>query len=199
MSLKSPYRGRFKVSQIYKGPKHKGIDLVGLDDKTIYSTVTGTVEAARHDTHPTGGMGLFIRVREDDTNRRFYFAHLSEVFVREGQRVKTSDKIGTEGSTGHSTGSHLHYEVRREPNNATFLDVAAISGIPNQLGTYEQKEEEVLGGMKIEEVTVAIGGTKVKGLLINGVTYTPVRETIDTVTKNLKVTWTKEDGAGIRL
>ena len=191
MPMKSPYKGRFKVTQIYKGAKHKGLDLVGLDSKNIYSTVNGTVEAARHDTHPTGGMGLYIRIREDGTNRRFYFAHLSEVFVKQGQRVKVGDKIGVEGSTGNSTGSHLHYEVRIEPSNATFLDVAKISGIPNRLGEYIMPD--------VKETVVTIGSTVVKAKLIDGVTYTPLRETIEAIKSELDVTWDKAKGAGIKL
>lgn len=191
MRLKSPYRGRFKVSQIYKGASHKGLDLVGLDSKNIYSTVNGTVEAARHDTHPTGGMGLYIRIREDGTNRRFYFAHLSEALVKAGQRVSVGDRIGIEGSTGNSTGSHLHYEVRIEPSNATFLDVAKISGIPNRLGVYKMPD--------IKEIVVTIGSTVVKAKLIDGVTYTPLRETIEAIKSELDVTWDKAKGAGIKL
>lgn len=191
MRLKSPYKGRFKVTQIFKEAKHKGLDLVGLDDKTIYSTVNGTVEAARWDTHPTGGMGLYIRIREDGTNRRFYFAHLSEVFVKQGQRVKVGDKIGVEGSTGNSTGSHLHYEIRETTDNMTFLDVSKISGIPNRLGVYRMPD--------VKETVVTIGSTVVKAKLIDGVTYTPLRETIEAIKSELDVTWDKAKGAGIKL
>lgn len=142
----SPYKGKFKVSQIYKGKNHKGLDLVGLDSKNIYSTVDGTVESARYDTHHTGGMGLYIRIKQSGTNYRYYFAHLSKVCVKQGQTVKVGDKIGVEGNTGHSFGSHLHYEVRREPNNITFLDISKISGIPNKLG-----EVKVARGMTVTE------------------------------------------------
>lgn len=190
--MKSPYnKGRFKVTQIYKEAKHKGLDLVGLDDKTIYSTVNGTVEAARYDTHPTGGMGLYIRIREDGTNRRFYFAHLSEALVKAGQRVSVGDRIGIEGSTGNSTGSHLHYEVRREPDNTTFLDISKISGIPNRLGVYKMPD--------VKETVVTIGSTVVKAKLIDGVTYAPLRETIEAIKSELDVTWDKAKGAGIKL
>jgi murein DD-endopeptidase MepM/ murein hydrolase activator NlpD len=191
MRLKSPYKGKFKVSQIFKGTAHKGIDLVGLDDKTIYSTVTGVVEAARHDTHPTGGMGLYVRIREEGTNRRFYFAHLSKASVKAGQRVSVGDRIGVEGSTGNSTGSHLHYEVRREPDNTTFLDISEISGIPNRLGVYRMPD--------IKDTVVTIGSTVVKAKLIDGVTYTPLRETIEAIKSELDVTWDKAKGAGIKL
>lgn len=189
--MKSPYKGRFKVTQIYKGAKHKGLDLVGLDDKTIYSTVTGTVEAARHDTHPTGGMGLYIRIKQDGTCYRFYFAHLSKVYVKQGQRVKVGEKIGVEGSTGHSTGSHLHYEVRRGPNNATFLDVSAISGIPNKLGVYKMPD--------IKDIPVTVGTSIVKAKLIDGVTYAPLRDIIEAIKSELDVTWDKAKGAGVEL
>ncbi len=189
----SPYKGRFRVSQIYKGPAHKGLDLVGIDDKKIYSTVTGVVEAAWHDNHPTGGMGLYVRIRGDGTNYRFYFAHLSKALVKAGQRVKIGEPIGIEGSTGHSTGSHLHYEVRTEPNNETYLDISKICEIPNELGTYEE------AGVDIKDTVVTIGSAVVKAKLIGGVTYTPLRETIDAIKDELEVTWDKAKGAGIEL
>ena len=191
MRLKSPYKGKFKVTQIYKGTHHRGIDLVGLDDKTIYSTVNGVVEAARHDTHPTGGMGLYVRVRENRTNRRYYFAHLSDVYVKQGETIAYGDKIGVEGNTGHSTGSHLHYEIRIEPNNSTFLDVSKISKIPNKLGVYYMPD--------IKEISVTVGHTIMKAKLIDGVTYAPLRELIEAIKSELDVTWDTANGAGIKL
>ena len=134
-----PYKGRFKVTQIYKGDEHKGLDLVGLDSKEILSPVSGIVERCGHDTHPTGGMGLYIRVREHDSFHRYYFAHLSKVFVSVGGYVARGQVIGMEGSTGNSTGSHLHFEVRTEPLNTKHINVAELSGIPNQLGTYRSE------------------------------------------------------------
>ena len=193
----SPHKGRFRVSQIYKGTTHKGIDLVGLDDKTIYSTVIGTVEAVRVDTHPTGGLGLYVRIGENGTNHRYYFAHLSQAYVQQGQPVQVGDKIGLEGSTGNATGSHLHYEIRREPNNTTFLDVAAISGIPNLLGTYEQ-EMNILDN-DIKDVSVSIGDTQLQGKLIGSVTYVPLREFLQVIKKELDVTWDKVAGAGVKI
>ena len=151
-----PYKGKFKVSQIYKGADHKGLDLVGLEDKNIYSTIDGTVEVAGWDSHPTGGMGLYIRIKSADDNRRYYFAHLNAVMVKAGQTVKQGDLIGVEGSTGHSTGSHLHYEVRSKPDNTTYLDVSKISGIPNKLGTYEQEENGVEKELTVAEAVAIV-------------------------------------------
>ena len=144
--MNSPYNGRFKVSQAYKGYNHKGMDLVGLDSKDIHSTVNGIVERAGRDTNPNNpndtkyGMGNYIRIKDDTTGFVFYFAHLSRVLVKVGQRVQVGDKIGVEGNTGHSFGSHLHYEVRKVPDNKTFQDISKFIGIPNKLGEYMQKE-----------------------------------------------------------
>ena len=135
-----PYKGRFKVSQVYKEAKHKGLDLVGLDSKEILSTVNGIVERCGWDSHSTGGMGLYIRIRADRTFYRYYFAHLSKALVGVGDYVLKGQVIGIEGSTGRSDGSHCHYEVRTEPLNTTFINVAELSGIPNRLGTYRSEK-----------------------------------------------------------
>lgn len=154
--MNSPVYGNFKVSQIYKGATHKGIDLVALDDKKIRSTVNGTVEAARWDKKAGAtvidtkyGMGQYIRIKDDVTGHRYYFAHLSEMLVAPQQRVKKGDVIGIEGSTGNATGPHVHYEVRETTNNSTYLDVSQISGIPNVLGSYYQDPD--LTQMTLEE------------------------------------------------
>lgn len=170
--MNTPYKGRFKVSQIYKGLSHKGLDLVGIDSKDICSTVDGIVEASRHDTHHTGGMGLYIRIKENSTGYRHYFAHLSKTYVKVGQSVKVGDKIGVEGNTGHSFGSHLHYEIRKEVSNKTFLDVSKISGIPNKLGIVKEVVSRgvilrvLKKGTKGEDVKLlqkALGGLVVDG------------------------------------
>ncbi|MDD3168964.1 MAG: M23 family metallopeptidase [Eubacteriales bacterium] len=148
--MNSPLYGKIRVSQRYKGASHKGIDLVGVDSKEIHSTVDGIVEAARWDMQSGSsgidtsyGMGQYVRIRAEDTDYRHYFAHMSQILVTAGQRVKRGAVIGIEGSTGNATGSHVHYEIRRTTRNTTFLNVSELSGIPNQLGTYEQEETDI--------------------------------------------------------
>lgn len=147
--MNSPYKGRFKVTQIFKGAKHKGKDLVGIDSKDIFATVNGVVESAQRDINRNNpndtkyGMGNYIRIKDDATGYRFYFAHLSKIYVKVGQRVSKGDLIGVEGSTGHSTGSHLHYEIRKIPDNTTFLDPFPFDGIPNELGVYIQEDKTI--------------------------------------------------------
>lgn len=154
--MNSPYFGRFRVSQAFKGESHKGIDLVGVDSKEIHSTADGVVEAARWDVRSgataidTGyGMGQYVRIIEDGTNYRYYFGHLSRILAVVGQRVRKGDIIGIEGRTGNATGSHVHYEIRRTTSNTTFLNVSELSGIPNRLGTYTQPAQDT--AVPIEE------------------------------------------------
>ncbi len=139
------------MTQVYKGVAHKGLDLVGVDNKEIHSTIDGVVEAARWDVRSgttgidTGyGMGQYVRIREDGTDYRYYFGHMSEILAVAGQRIRKGDIIGIEGSTGNATGSHVHYEIRRTTSNTTFLNVSEISGIPNRLGTYTQEPPDAL-------------------------------------------------------
>ncbi len=140
-----PYNGKFKIRQAYKGQKHKGLDFVGLDNKNIVVPEDSSliIEFVGWDPHPTGGMGLFIVGRRVKDGLYAYFAHLSKTYVSVGDYARPGNLLGIEGSTGHSTGSHLHYEVRKKRgDNTSFIDVSQLCGIPNEMGTYEVEEEE---------------------------------------------------------
>lgn len=119
--LGSPYSASFKVTQIYNTPNHYGIDMVGLSDKNIYSTVAGTVVDSRweNDNDHSQGYGQLVRILNPATGLYFIFGHLSERSVSEGDTVTAGQKIGVEGSTGNSTGSHLHYQVSEGWNDNT--------------------------------------------------------------------------------
>ena len=142
--MNSPYKGKFKVTQQYKGSAHDGLDLVGLSDKNIYSTVDGTVERAgwENSANMKQGFGRYVRIKQSGSNDRYYFGHLSKVNVKVGQTVKQGDILGIEGSTGKSTGSHCHYCVRGNASKSEIKDISKISGIPNKLGTYTAPEPE---------------------------------------------------------
>jgi hypothetical protein len=83
------------------------------------------------------GFGLYVRIRKNNTNDKYYFGHLSELRVKSGQNVVIGDIIGIEGSTGNSTGSHCHYCARGNGSKKEIRDICAISGIPNELDTFD--------------------------------------------------------------
>lgn len=136
--MNSPYRGKFRVSQQFKGAAHDGLDLVGVDSKLIYSTVEGVVEKAgwENPLNHKQGFGLYVRIKRNGSVDRYYFGHLSKLNVKKGQAVKIGDVLGTEGSTGKSTGSHCHYCVRGNCSKAEIRNINVLSGITNKLGTY---------------------------------------------------------------
>jgi murein DD-endopeptidase MepM/ murein hydrolase activator NlpD len=87
---------------------HAGIDLAGPSGTPIYATADGTV---RRSGWNSGGYGNLIEV-DHGRGIETRYGHLSRILIRAGQQVKRGQLIGYMGSTGRSTGSHLHYEVR---------------------------------------------------------------------------------------
>jgi len=105
-----PFRGRAAM--------HAGIDLAGPVGTPIYATADGIVsESGYH----TGGYGNLVKL-DHGRGIETRYGHLSAILVRAGQRVTRGQTIGRMGSTGRSTGSHLHYEVR--------IDTRAVNPIP---------------------------------------------------------------------
>jgi len=87
--------------------QHNGIDLVNNADPAILSTAPGVVKFAGWKS----GYGKVVDIDHGhDVVTRY--AHLSKILVGKGQQVDRKDVIGIMGSTGRSTGPHLHYEVR---------------------------------------------------------------------------------------
>jgi murein DD-endopeptidase MepM/ murein hydrolase activator NlpD len=115
---------------------HKGIDLVGTD-KTIVAVLPGKVLFSRQildKNNRTWEWGNYVCIQSDDGTLSYY-CHLASRAVRAGDRVKVGDIIGREGSTGKSTGSHLHFEVRRP--DGVSVDPTMALGIPNRIGSHD--------------------------------------------------------------
>jgi len=93
---------------------HAGADLAAPQGSPVRATATGVVERAGW----SGGYGLLVALHHQDGYETRY-AHLSQVSVETGQVIEKGQVIGFVGSTGRSTGPHLHYEVRR---NGQVLD-----------------------------------------------------------------------------
>ncbi|MCL2740232.1 MAG: peptidoglycan DD-metalloendopeptidase family protein, partial [Oscillospiraceae bacterium] len=87
---------------------HEGIDLSASYGASIRASASGKVTLAAW----SGDYGNCIRIKSDDTYSEVY-AHLSQILVKEGQEVRQGQIIGKVGSTGASTGPHLHFEIRK--------------------------------------------------------------------------------------
>jgi murein DD-endopeptidase MepM/ murein hydrolase activator NlpD len=105
-----PFQGR--------AARHQGIDLAAPYGTPIYATADGVVTDAGYNN---GGYGNLIKV-DHGRGIETRYGHLSAILVRSGQRIVRGQQIGRMGSTGRSTGNHLHYEVR--------IDGRAVNPIP---------------------------------------------------------------------
>lgn len=110
---RSPFRKKCTVTTVFKKPGnwragyHTGLDLV-CDDKTLVSPADGTVSFVGYDGD---GYGNYIIIHTDD-KRSILMAHFAATpVVSAGQKIAAGDRVGTMGSTGNSTGAHLHIEV----------------------------------------------------------------------------------------
>lgn len=86
---------------------HEGLDISADHGTPVYATADGLVRTAERE----GGYGNLIVV-EHEYGLETRYGHLSQFLVRPGAKVKRGDIIALVGSTGRSTGAHLHYEVR---------------------------------------------------------------------------------------
>ena len=106
---------------------HKGIDLVAKRGTKIMSSGAGVVIKAER----SGGYGKCVKVDHGYGYVSIY-AHMSKIKVKKGQKVKHGDLLGLVGSTGRSTGPHLHYELTIDgkavdPEN--FFDIKLLKDV----------------------------------------------------------------------
>jgi murein DD-endopeptidase MepM/ murein hydrolase activator NlpD len=100
---------------------HPGIDFKGNKGDAVKCTANGTIVFAGW----FGGYGNCVRIQHINSLETLY-GHLSHIDVKVGQKVSAGDIVGEVGSTGHSTGTHLHYEVRKNGhpvNPVKFLSI----------------------------------------------------------------------------
>ena len=89
---------------------HSGIDMTARQGTPIYATGDGVVMVAGRNPEGLSGYGMVVIINHGFGFQTLY-AHMNSATVRRGQHVKRGEQIGTVGSSGMSTGSHLHYEV----------------------------------------------------------------------------------------
>ena len=90
--------------------QHKGVDIAAPMGTSVYGSAEGVVLRIGYDP---AGYGNFIEMRHPNGMTSLY-GHLSRVDVASGDTVKPGQRTGLIGSTGYSTGPHLHFEIRRE-------------------------------------------------------------------------------------
>ena len=122
---------------------HSGVDFAAPTGTPILAAGSGTVERA----NVYGGYGNYIRIRHTDGYKTAY-AHLSKFArgVRAGTYVKQDQVIGYVGSTGASTGPHLHYEVHLNGNKINPRRLSQLSGKPlskDQLPAFKTKRANI--------------------------------------------------------
>ncbi len=98
---------RYGVSSSIRKSTHTGLDISATTGTPIKVVADGTVTFAKYN----GSYGNLVKVDHGNGVETWY-AHTSKMYVKVGQEVKAGDVIAAVGSTGNSTGPHLHFEIR---------------------------------------------------------------------------------------
>ena len=108
--------------------QHNGVDLAAAHGTPVYATADGRIGRAQW----FGSYGNYVQI-EHGGELQTRYAHLSSYTVEAGEMVRKGDLIGYIGSTGRSTGPHLHYEVR--------VDGEPVDPIPYMTPQYASLDE----------------------------------------------------------
>ena len=121
---------------------HDGIDAIGVNGYT-YSMLPGRVSAVRH-----GNTGYGNYVVIDHGNLRCLYGHLREIYAKEGAMVQAGAVVGVVGSSGRSTGPHLHLQLQRlsAGNVWTSVDpLPFIHALNHQVESFNERLAEIAG------------------------------------------------------
>ena len=133
---------------------HAGKDLAAPEGTPVVASLSGKVVSSGL----AGGYGLAIEIEHENPRRRTLYGHLSELYVREGQMVRQGEVIGRVGSTGLSTGPHLHFELRLPQEGGWVavdpgqLDPGGLfpPGLPGQPGAVPTDAVAMLVGQLVQ-------------------------------------------------
>lgn len=134
----------FVTSEFWEQPRnHKGLDIAtaqGAGNVPLYSMCNGTIYLKRYDP---AGFGFYIIIKDDSSGIGFLYGHMAESSpLNVGDKVEIGQFVGHEGTTGHSSGIHLHLEMQDISNREwifggereDYLNPADFLGIPNKQG-----------------------------------------------------------------
>ena len=146
-----PISGEFSITATfgqtgkYWANGHKGVDIV-CGNRDIYATCDATVRVIGYDS---GGWGRYVTMIDANGDIHIFCHMVDEsVLVTKGQKVNRKTKIGIMGTTGNSSGIHLHYQINR---NGQPINPCDHLGIPNQKGTYNSANYTIIVASKEEE------------------------------------------------
>jgi murein DD-endopeptidase MepM/ murein hydrolase activator NlpD len=142
-----PFNGRHRM--------HQGIDIPGPIGTPIYATADGVVERAQW----VNGYGNLVELSHGNGLQTRY-GHMSKLIAQPNQRVRRGQLIGLMGSTGRSTGSHLHYEVRIAGN--------AVNPMPYLEGTNYEIALADARAARSGDQQIAMGGPEARRSSDNG-------------------------------
>jgi len=141
-SRSDPFNGKRRL--------HQGIDIPGPIGTPIYATADGVVRRAQW----ANGYGNLVEISHGNGLETRY-GHLSKLIAQPNERVRRGQLIGLMGSTGRSTGSHLHYEVRIAGNAVN--PIPYIDGTNYELALAEAKahnaQQIAMGGPEARKST----------------------------------------------
>lgn len=133
------------------GKFHKGLDIISQsNDLQVKAIREGKVSFVGYDED---GFGNYVSIMQEDGYRVLY-CHLERALVKKGEEISKGKVIGIEGTTGNSTGIHLHIEIRKTPyRTSDHINPADYLGILNQKGPilYVRTAEEEILKMLLEE------------------------------------------------
>lgn len=176
--MQLPYYSNIRLTNIYGAAApagvtysagyHTGIDLVGDSSKQILAVADGIVFKTGYDQT---GWGNYIVILQLDGLYAIY-CHLTNKFAITGEAVPAGTIIGTEGSTGQVTGSHLHIEFRKDYyDKYSTVNAADYLGIKNEVGDVEELEVKT-------EITILLDGTEktVEAIQSDGYNYVKLQD-----------------------
>lgn len=134
-----PVPNSSEITQEYSA-EHKAIDIAASSGSPVYAAEDGTVSYVQiwdgsYDTTGMMSYGHMIQIEHPDGNTTLY-AHLSEINVQQGEKVVRGQRIGRVGSTGNSTGPHLHFEVMSETGKKENPEPVLEYGVSTLLDDY---------------------------------------------------------------
>ncbi|HEY9630156.1 MAG TPA: M23 family metallopeptidase [Coleofasciculaceae cyanobacterium] len=150
---------------------HSGTDLGAPQGTPVMAVFDGKVQIA----DLMGGYGLAVVLRHNKDTQESLYAHLSEAFVKPGDMVKQGEVIGRVGSTGYSTGPHLHFEFHKlTPQGWTMVDPGqaleySLAQFIKGIKPGEQKADSLFASIGWKSLKKALEMVEAKKTIPNGV------------------------------